>query len=205
MFDIDSRSIFLHEHDAVGRFLKKCTQNARLGPQWNFKGPSSILLRTWINVNCFYLVKTKIAFFVMQSTVQCLFRIKMTAICLKMAAKFKMAAKIEFVYINWLGGLIINITTTPYYLTVTFYLHHAENITHNTKVGIYKCTVKFFPADTDFRTCTTWSLKAPSMSHPTCSLFASPMLPIVNPEILGIARFFYFLFMFTHVPRWFWA
>ena len=38
------------------------------------------------------------------------------------------------------------------------------------------------------------------MSHP--SLFASPMLPIVNPEILGIARFFFiFLFMFTHIPH----
>ena len=33
----------------------------------------------------------------MQSIVQCLFRIKMTAICLKMTAKLKMAAKIEFV------------------------------------------------------------------------------------------------------------
>ena len=49
MFDIDYRSIFLHEHDAVGRFLKKCAQNARLGPQLNFKGQSLILLRTWIN------------------------------------------------------------------------------------------------------------------------------------------------------------
>ena len=29
------------------------------------------------------------------------------------------------------------------------------------------------------------------MSHP--SLFSSPMLPIVNPEILGIASFFYFV------------
>ena len=29
------------------------------------------------------------------------------------------------------------------------------------------------------------------MSHP--SLFASLMLPIVNPEILGIARFFIYL------------
>ena len=76
----------------------------------------------------------------MQSTVQCLFRI---AICLKMAAKFKMAAKIEFLYINWLCGLIINITTTPYYLTVTFYLHHDENITHNTTVGIYS---QIFPS-----------------------------------------------------------
>ena len=112
-------------------------------PQWNFKGQSLILLRTWINVNCIYLVKIKIAFFVMQSTVQCLFRIKMTAICLKMAAKFKMAAKIEFLYINCLCGLIINITTTPYYLTVTFYLHHDENITHNTTVGIYS---QIFPS-----------------------------------------------------------
>ena len=68
------------------------------------------------------------------------FRIKITAICLKMAAKFKMAAKIEFWYINWLCGLIIN---TPYYLTVTFYLHHTENITQNTTVGIYS---QFFPS-----------------------------------------------------------
>ena len=65
------------------------------------------------------------------------FRIKMTAICLKMAAKFKMAAKIEFLCINWLCGLIIDMKTTPYYLTVTFYLHHTENITHNTTEGIY--------------------------------------------------------------------
>ena len=71
------------------------------------------------------------------------FRIKMTAICLKMAAKFKMAAKIEFLYIHWLCGLIINIKTTPYYLTVTFYLHQAENITHNTTVGIYS---QMFPS-----------------------------------------------------------
>ena len=106
------------------------------------RGQSLILLRTWIHVNCIYLVKTKIAFFVMQSTVQCFFRIKMTAICLKMAAKFKMAAKIEL-YINWLCGLIINIKTTPYYLTVTFYLNHAENITHNTTVGIYS---QMFPS-----------------------------------------------------------
>ena len=34
------------------------------------------------------------------------------------------------------------------------------------------------------------------MSHP--SLFASPMLPIVNPEILGIARFFYF-YLWSHM------
>ena len=60
-----------------------------------------------------------------------------------MAAKFKMAAKIEFLYMNWLCGLIINITTTPYYVTVTFYLHHAENITHNTTVGIYS---QIFPS-----------------------------------------------------------
>ena len=69
-----------------------------------------------------------------------------------MAAKFKMAAKIEFLYIHWLCGLIINIKTTLYYLTVTFHLHHAENITHNTTVGIYS---QIFPADTDFGTCTT--------------------------------------------------
>ena len=37
--------------------------------------------------------------------------------------------------------------------------------------------------------------KAPSISHP--SLFASPMLPIVNPEMLGIARVF-FKFIYVH-------
>ena len=35
------------------------------------------------------------------------------------------------------------------------------------------------------------------MSHP--SLFASPMLPIVNPEILGIARFFLFIYLCSHM------
>ena len=113
-------------------FWKNVPKMPVWAPQWNFKGQSLILLRTWINVNCIYLLKTKIAFFVMQSTVQCVFWIKMTATCLKMATKFKMAANIEFLYMNWLCGLIINIKTTPYYLTVTFYLHHGENITHNT-------------------------------------------------------------------------
>ena len=112
-------------------------------PFGHFKGQSLILLRTWINVNCIYLVKTKIAFFVMQSTVQCVFRIKMTVTCLKMAANFKMAATIEFLYLKWLCGLIINIKTTPYYLTVTFYLHRDENITHNTTVGTYS---QIFPS-----------------------------------------------------------
>ena len=118
-------------------FWKNVPKKPVWAPQWNFKGQSLILLRTWINVNCIYLLKTKNAFFVMQSTVQCVFWIKMTATCLKMATKFKMAAKIEFLYMNWLCGLIINIKTTPYYLTVTFYLHHGENITHNTTVVIY--------------------------------------------------------------------
>ena len=83
------------------------------------------------------------AFFCHAEYSLCVFRIKMTAICLKMAAKFKMAAKIEFLYMNWRCGLIINIKTTPYYLTVTFYLHHDENITHNTTVGIYS---QIFPS-----------------------------------------------------------
>ena len=30
MFDIDSRSIFLHEQDAVGRFLKICVRDVRI-------------------------------------------------------------------------------------------------------------------------------------------------------------------------------
>ena len=55
----------------------------------------------------------------------------MTAICLKMAAKFKMAAKIEFLYIDWLCCQI-KIKATPYYIIVTFYLH----ITHNNTAGL---------------------------------------------------------------------
>ena len=35
------------------------------------------------------------------------------------------------------------------------------------------------------------------MSHP--SLFASPMLPIVNPEILGIARFIFIFYLCSHM------
>ena len=35
------------------------------------------------------------------------------------------------------------------------------------------------------------------MSHP--SLFASPMLPIVNPEILGIARVFFIFYLCSHM------
>ena len=35
------------------------------------------------------------------------------------------------------------------------------------------------------------------MSHP--SLFASPMLPIVNPEILGIARFKKKMYLCSHM------